>query len=311
MISSIVTFTNHGGAIDSVALKKHLAVQGQVRRALHAQRLVQAAPALSLAEFPGADQHTAYAVVSQTPTEIVYRATSESLEVTRRYLLAKAPDRDDYQIRHETTFRNLTDKPLALPRAVFNLGTAAPLNPSDYGLYLSTGYYDGNDAHFVARSDLEGGGFLSMIGMKDGAPPPFLERPATVAWASVKNQFFATILTPDQPGTGVRVERVKLDPLAPDTDRKAYGITSYARFELKPLAAGASSTFGANYFAGPKEYNRLNTPEAFKHGEEKVMQFDSFFFNKIFFSGFFAPLLLTHHDRGAFGCAELGLGDRR
>jgi YidC/Oxa1 family membrane protein insertase len=286
----VVTFTNHGGAIDSVALKKHLAIQGQP--ALYTLNSVQAAPALSLRDFPGADRTVAYTLVSQTDSEIVYRATSESLEVTRRYVLAKTPERDDYQIRHETTFRNLTDKPLALPRAVFNLGTAAPLNPSDYGLYLSTGYYDGEDAHFVARSELEGGGFLSWIGMKDGAPPAFLDRPAAIQWATVKNQFFAMILSPDQPGNGVRVERVKLDPHAPDSDRTIYGVTGYATFDLKPLAAGASTTFGANYFAGPKEYKRLSTPEVFKHNEEKVMQFDSFFFNKIFFSGFFAPLLL-------------------
>jgi YidC/Oxa1 family membrane protein insertase len=285
-----VTFTNHGGAIDSVALKKHLAVQGQP--GLYTLNSVQAAPALSLRDFPGADLNTAFTLVSKTDTEVVYRATTESLEVTRRYLLAKAPNRDDYQIRHETTFRNLTDKSLALPRAVFNLGTAAPLNPSDYGLYLSTGYYDGSDAHFVARGDLEGGGILAWFNLKDGTPPAYLDRPASIKWATVKNQFFAMILSPDEPGNGVRVERVKLDPHAPATDHRIYGITGYAQFDLKPLAPGASSTFGANYFAGPKEYNRLNTPEVFKHSEDKVMQFDSFFFNKIFFSGFFAPLLL-------------------
>src|SRR6478736_2425272 len=286
----VVTFTNHGGAIDSVALKKHLAVLGHPEP--YTLNAIQAAPALSLRDFPGADRNTAFTLVSKTDTEVVYRATTETLEVTRRYLLAKAPNRDDYQIRHETTFRNLTDKPLPLPRAVFNLGTAIPLNENDLGQYLNASYSDGNDASFIARSDLQGGGFLSMIGLRDGAPLPFIDRPSAVAWASVKNQFFAFILSPDQPGSGVRIERVKLDPHAPDTDTRLYGVTGYAQFDLKPLAAGASSTFGANYFAGPKEYNRLNTPEVFKHNEEKVMQFDSFFFNKIFFSGFFAPLLL-------------------
>jgi YidC/Oxa1 family membrane protein insertase len=195
--------------------------------------------------------------------------------------------------RSPTTFRNLTDKTLPLPRAIFNLGTASPLNESDYGLYLNSGYSDGKDATFIPRSDLEGGGFLAMVGAKDGTPPPYIERPASIAWASVKNQFFAMILTPDQPGTGVRIERVKVNSLAPDTDKRAYGITNYAQFEIKPLAPGASTTFGANFFAGPKEYRRLSNSDVFKHGEDKVMQFDSFFFNKIFFSGFFAPLLLT------------------
>ena len=287
----IVTLTNHGGAIDSIALKKHLAVQGE--SSLYTLNSVQAAPALSLTDFPGADQNTAYTLVSRSDTDVVYRATSDSLEVTRRYTLAKAEGRDDYQIRHETTFRNLTAKLLVLPKAVFNLGTAAPLNAADYGMYLNTGYSDGEDAHFVARSDLEGGGFLAMFGMKDGSPLPFLNNPATIAWASVKNQFFCMILTPDQPGQGLRTERVRLDPHAPADDKRLYGVTGYAQFDLKPLAAGASTTFGANYFAGPKEYKRLSNPAVFKHGEEKVMQFASFFFNKIFFSGFFAPLLLT------------------
>ena len=86
------------------------------------------------------------------------------MEITRRYTLEKAAGRDDYQIRHETTFHNLTNKTLPLPRAIFNLGTAAPLNESDYGLYLNSGYSDGKDATFIKRSDLEGGGLLAAVG---------------------------------------------------------------------------------------------------------------------------------------------------
>ncbi len=286
-----VRFTNHGGAIDSIGLKKHLAVKGQPE--LYTLNALQAAPALSLRDFPGADLHTAYELVSHSSTEVVYRAIADGLEVTRRYSLAKATGQDDYQIRHETVFRNLTDKPRPLPRASFNLGTAAPLNENDYGLYLNSGFSDGKDHTFIARSDLEGGGFLAMVGMKDGTPLPFIDRPAAIAWASVINQFFTMILTPDQPGTGVLIERVKLNPRAPDTDNNSYGLTGYAQFDIKPIAPGATSTFGASFYAGPKEYKRLSNADIFKHSEEKVMQFDSFFFNRIFFAGFFAPLLLT------------------
>jgi YidC/Oxa1 family membrane protein insertase len=286
-----VRFTNHGGAIDRVGLKKYAAVQGQP--ALYTMNDAQAAPALSFADFPGADSLTAYTLVSHTDAEIVYRATTDTLEVTRRYSIAKAAGRDDYQIRHETIFRNLTAKPLVLPRGSLSLGTAAPLNENDTGLYLYAGYYDGKDATFMRRGELEGGGLLAGVGLKDGTPPPFIENTAAIAWATVKNQFFAQILTPDQPGTGVRVERVKLDPKADPADRKAYGLTAYLRVELKPLAAGASETFGASYFAGPKEYKRLANTDVFQHSEAKVMQFDSSFYYKMFFTGFVAPLLLT------------------
>lgn len=285
-----VKFTNHGGAIDSIALLKkaaHLDAKGRTTAGRYTLNASQAAPALSLADFPGADRSIAYTLVSQTATEVVYRAVTPSLEVTRRYSLAKVPGLDDYQLRHETTFRNLTDAPLALPRAVFNLGTATPLSEVDTGIYLNVGYYDGEDASFVQRDELASSGMFS------SAPPPtHLDKPAAIRWASVKNQFFAMILTPDQPGNGVRIERVKVNPLLPADNRAAYGVTAYAQFDLKPLAAGASTTFGASYYAGPKEYRRFANADIFKHHEEKVMQFSSGI-GKIFFSGVFAPLLLT------------------
>lgn len=286
-----VRFTNHGGAIDRVALRKYAAVQGRPEPYL--LNAAQAAPALSFADFPGADRQTAFTLVSQSAAEVVYRAVADGLEVTRRYSLAKVAGQDDYQIRHETTFRNLSDQPRPLPRLSVNVGTAAPLNENDNGLYLNVGYFDGKDATFIARSALEGGGILAGVGLKDGTPPAFIEKTAEIAWASAKNQFFTMILTPDQHGIGVRAERVLLDPKADPLNRQSYGVTNYARFELKPLAAGASETFAARYYAGPKEYKRLSNTDIFQHNEAKVMQFDTYFFNRIFFSGFFAPLLLT------------------
>ena len=285
-----VKFTNHGGAIDSLALLQkaaHLDAKGRPGADRYTLNASQAAPALSLADFPGADRTVAYTLVEQTATDVVYRARTPNLEVTRRYSLAKVPGRDDYQLRHETTFRNLSDAPVVLPRAVFNLGTAIPLSETDTGIYLNVGYYDGEDAHFVQRDELASSGFFS------SAPPPtHLDKPAAIRWASVKNQFFAMILTPDQPGSGVRIERVKVNPLLPAENRSAYGVTAYAQFDLSPLAAGASTTFGASYYAGPKEYRRFANSDIFKHREEKVMQFSSGI-GKVFFSGFFAPLLLT------------------
>src|SRR5882757_6152721 len=110
-----VKFTNQGGAIDSIALLKK-AAQLDAQHKESADRYTlnakQAAPALSLTDFPGADRSVAYTLVSQSPSEVVYRAVSKNLEVTRRYSLAKTAALDDYQLRHETTFRNLTDTAL-------------------------------------------------------------------------------------------------------------------------------------------------------------------------------------------------------
>lgn len=279
-----VRFTTAGGAIDTVELKKHDAVLGQPENYILNQ--LHAAPALSFVDFPGADKDARYELVSQSAREIVYRAkVSDQLEVTRRYTLLGDGQGDPYQVRHETIFRNLGDKPLTLPRGAVNIGTAAPINAEDYGLYLNVGYYNGEDFEHFERSKLEGGGFLSTFGFGSKVDLPFLDSPGTVQWASVKNQFFTSILTLDQPGTGIRTERVKVYPLAPVTDHRAYGVTGTAYFDLKPLAAGATSTWSATYYAGPKEYRRLADTDNFKHNEDLAMQFGFF--------GFFSKLLLT------------------
>ncbi|MBA4136831.1 MAG: hypothetical protein C0518_05895 [Opitutus sp.] len=279
-----VRFTTAGGAIDHIELRKHAAVLGEEER--YKLNALQAAPALSFIDFPGADKDAHYQLVAQTGSEIVYRATvGNQLEITRRYTLASATGGDPYQIRHETTFRNLSAESVTLPRGHVNVGTAAPINADDMGLYLNVGYYNGEDFEHVERSKLEGGGFLSGFGIGSKTDLPFIESPAAVHWASVKNQFFASILTPDEPGSGVRIERVKIYPNAPVEDRRAYGVTGIAHFDFKPVPANATSTWGATYYAGPKEYRRLANTDHFKHNEDLAMQFGFF--------GFFSKLLLT------------------
>lgn len=279
-----VRFTTAGGAIDSVELKKHDALLGQPEN--YVLNAPHAAPALAFVDFPGADKDARYELVAKSPREIVYRTrVGDQLEVTRRYQLLGDGQGDPYQIRHETTFRNFGENPVPLPRGAINIGTAAPINVEDYGLYLNVGYYNGEDFEHIERSKLEGGGFLSAFGIGSKVALPFIEAPGTVQWASVKNQFFASILTPDQPGTGIRTERVKVYLAAPADDHRAYGVTGIAYFDFKPLAANASSTWGATYYAGPKEYTRLADTDVFKKNEDLAMQFGFF--------GWFAKLLIT------------------
>jgi YidC/Oxa1 family membrane protein insertase len=275
-----VTFTTAGGAIDTVALKKHPAVLG--KPAPYELNHPQAAPALSLVNFPGLDQDARYELVSRTTDEVVYHTVLDGkLEVTRRYKLLGGASGDPYQVRAETVFHNLTGETLPLSRISLNIGTASPLSENDSGLYLNMGLYNGDKVEFTRRDELAGGGFFT-----SSPPLPFLDKTAPVIWATIKNQFFASILTPDQPGAGVRIERVKVDPFRPADDRRAYGLTAAVQFDLKPLAAGASETWGATYYAGPKEYSRLAKTDNFHHNEDLVMEFGRFF-------GFFSKLLIT------------------
>ncbi len=285
-----VRFTDFGGAIREVAFRDYSDELDSDRP--YVFNAVRADPILAFTDLAGLDQRTRYTLVSQSATEVVFRTVFENrIEVTRTYRVRApgATEGDPYRIHHETTLRNVTDASTGLARAAFSLGTTALVSANDYGQFLNTAAYDGEDANFTNRSDLEGGGFLSWIGLRDGAPKPFIDQPGVVQWAAIKNQFFASIYTPVEPGSGVVTRRVEL-PALPGTARANVGLTGNVRFELPNLAPGASTTLAGELYVGPKEYRRI---AKFEKNEDRVMQYDYYFFNRIFLSGVVAPFMNT------------------
>lgn len=296
-----VRLSDFGGAVENVALVEKLP-NGQLQypafkdkpdpyifNQLHVDPILAIAPE----SFPGLDRSKRYDVVSQTAREVVFRAIFENrIEVTRRYSVPGSdvqPGKGDpYQLRHETTFRNLTQETLALPRVALSLGTAAPVSPNDMGQYLNVATYNGDDLEVIARTDLEGGGFLSNFGIGSKQPKPYVETTTSVVWAAAKNQFFASLVTPDQPGVGTIARRVSLPPF-PGSTVANVGITGSLRFDVKPLAPQAAESLGMNLYVGPKENHRL---EQLGKNQNRIMQFDYWFFNRIFFSRFISPFLL-------------------
>jgi YidC/Oxa1 family membrane protein insertase len=268
-----VNFTDFGGAIRDVALEKFPATLGStspfVFNELHKD------PIAAFVQYPGLDRGTKYTVVSHTNKEVVYRTTwNGQLEVTRRYVLS--PDTvgktDPYQLRAETTFRNLTQKVVTVPALQMALGTAAPVSTKDYGLQLNSGYSTNDKQTFIARSQLESSnGFLGMVGSHPALGQ--LQHPGPMQWTVVSNQFFASILTPDAAAAGLVTRRVKLLNSLPDDNASAYGITADAVFNLPPIAAGASVTLGSQLYVGPKEYSRLANTDVFGADQDKVMNF--------------------------------------
>ena len=296
-----VRLTDFGGAIQDVAFKKYPATQDRPEAfVFNAQH---AAPILAMGELKGVDQNTRYQLVSATADAVVYRTVFENrIEVTRRYTLP-GKDEDPYRLRHETTFRNLTDATVPLPRMVLELGTTTLLSGNDSGLYLNVASYDGEDSEVTDRGALEPG-FFSRFGLGDPTPKTRIEQTRSIVWAAVKNQFFASIYTPDTAGQSVVVRRVELPPLEGST-RVNIGITGAARFDLPAIAPGESVSHGGSLYVGPKEYTRL---AKFEQNQDKVMQFDRYFFNRIFLSGYVGPALNylmvgTHQLVGSWGMA--------
>jgi YidC/Oxa1 family membrane protein insertase len=296
-----VNFTDAGGSIRDVAFKKYPATQGQPNPFIFNE--LHASPMLAFVGLPGLDRSTRYDLVSKSSTDVVYRAVlDKKIEVTRRYVVS--PDRvgstDPYVIRCETTLRNLADSASVPMRVALSVGTAAPANALDNGLQLMTEYWNGKDQIKVLRSSLESSsGFLG-FGAHDAKAVAIGDGP--VAWATVKNQFFAAILTPDDPAAGIETRRIKLLHLLPDTDKRAYGIMGAVSFNVPSLAAHSQQTIAGNFYVGPKEYPRLSNADVFKRDEDRVMDFGNFVFRAC------AGLLLTlmnwiHRWTGNWGVA--------
>jgi YidC/Oxa1 family membrane protein insertase len=286
-------FTDSGGALLEVAFVKR---DEKTKKLIYPEKLGgdapfvfnarHADPMLAFVDFPGLDRTARYERVSVTANEVVFRRVLDNrLEVTRRYTLApsKADKSDPYQIRHETTFRNLTDQTAPPVRVSLALGTAAP-TVSDPGLQLKTGYSNGSDQTFIPRSDLEpSSGFFGLFGGHGAVP--YLTTSGALTWTAVKNQFFTAILTGDEPASGLVSRRVKLLASHHDDDISAYGITGTAQFDVKAIEAGKDVKLGGSFYVGPKEYRRLANADAFKADQDKIMDFGFF--------KFFSQILLT------------------
>jgi YidC/Oxa1 family membrane protein insertase len=281
-----VNFTDAGGAIRNVAFKKYPAALHRPDPFIFNEPHLEAM--LAVHGIPGIDPDTRYQVVAATSSEITFRAVVDGrLEVTRHYTVSpdKGATTDPYIIRSETTVRNLADTAMAPARLEVSIGTAAPSNALDNGLQLTSEYSNGKDQTLVQRRALEGGsGFL---GFGASEPKSVIVGSGPVVWATVKNQFFATILTPDEPAATLETRRVKLLEDLPDADKRAYGITSSVGFDLGSVPAHGQQTIAGNFYVGPKEYPRLSNTDVFHHEEDRVMDFGNFVFR------FCAAILLT------------------
>ena len=104
---------------------------------------------------------------------------------------------------------------------------------------------------------------------------------ARIEWSSVKNQFFASVLS-----SGTVAGNVFVYPVEAPSDvvnqPGRLGISGSVGYELGTLATGESKSLDFQYFVGPKEFKRL---QAMGNEQDLVMQFG--------FLGFFSKLLLA------------------
>jgi YidC/Oxa1 family membrane protein insertase len=223
-----------------------------------------------------------YRIEQQSSDSVTFVLDSEEgLSIRRHYRIASTGSVEKpYTIEHSTTFKNNSTSTKALSTIYFNLGTSRPITEEMIGVnFLNVGYFDGEDAEFIPIKKLTGGkGFLG-IGASDSKD--VITETARIEWSSVKNQFFASVLSSETVAGNVFVYPVEA-PSDIDNQPGRLGISGSVGYELGTLAAGESKSLDFQYFVGPKEFKRL---QAMGNEQDLVMQFG--------FLGFFSKLLLA------------------
>ncbi|PXA03141.1 hypothetical protein DDZ13_13820 [Coraliomargarita sinensis] len=274
-------FTTRGGAIRKVHFLQ--TKRGEKDDYVFNEGGYLPALSLSLAAGEGAmrEFNLDYTIESQTRDSITFGLDAgDGLVIRRSYKIASGENgQDPYVIEHSTTFNNRSDSPKALSTIYLNLGTARPISKSSQPNYLNVGFYNGEDADFIPINKLTGSaGFL---GIGASSPQDEISKRARIEWSSVKNQFFASVLSSEQTAGEVFIYPVEVQANG-DGIPDSPGISGSVGYTLGTVSAGNSSELAFEYYVGPKEFKRL---QSLGNEQDLVMQFG--------FLGFFSKLLLA------------------
>ena len=280
-----VEFTNRGGAIRRVEFLK--TKRGETDDFVFNDKGPLPALSLGLPNQDGSIQEfdMPYQIGAQSAHSITFiLQAGADLQIRRTYALAQpGAQTDPYIIEHSTTFENRAATAKAFSTLYLNLGTMQPIaDGAMQQSYLNVGYYNGADAKFKPITKLIGSsGFLG-IGANAPRDELRIEDAGRIEWSSVKNQFFAAVLSTDQAvGQDLILYPVRGDRTAPAAQRRD-GITGSVGYAFGTVAGGSAKTLEFSYYVGPKEFKRL---QALGNDKDLVMQFG--------FLSFISKLLLS------------------
>ncbi|MFT4901995.1 MAG: YidC/Oxa1 family membrane protein insertase [Lentimonas sp.] len=274
-----VNFTTKGGAIRDVAFLQ--TKRGGRDDYVFNEGGYLPALGLSLAGADGAPEEFAqdYRIDSQTSDTVTFVFEGvDGLLIRRTYKLSQGDaDHDPYIIKHSTSFNNGAVAAKRLSTAYFNLGTARPISANPLPSYLNVGYFDGEDADFTAVNKLTGSN--GVLGIGASLPQTEIEKRARVEWSSVKNQFFAAVLSSEAVGEDLYIYPVEGES---PTGEPSTGITGSVGYQIGSIQPGETRALDFDFFVGPKEFKRL---QAMGNEQDRVMQFG--------FLSFISKLLLA------------------
>jgi YidC/Oxa1 family membrane protein insertase len=247
-------FSNNRGGLGTVELLKHQAEQGQFVE-LNAGRT----PAIgAITQNPNSWQDSGYELSTDPTagTATLRRTSAGDLEITKVYTLSKqAGLKDDYQINLAITFKNNGSATFETPGFFVSTGAAEPIHRSDRIYATQFDWYRDGKFNSIAVNYFDPGKLFGLF-QTSGPKDVYSATADKILWAAVSNQYFATILAP-QETDGTQVWAIPVNLPAEDGEQPIRAIQGAIEIPAFTLPSGESKTVSFNIYAGPKEFDRL------------------------------------------------------
>jgi YidC/Oxa1 family membrane protein insertase len=286
-------FSNDAGGIERAVLLLHLGEEEQAVVLNGNRSLPIGALGFAPAEVTGGFEmriDRARGTATFTKTE------PDGLRITKRFTVPDEKAGNPYLLTLEIGFENPTAQPLARAAYFVSTGGGAPIHARDLPMYTKFFYMHGGKKTGIDVNWFNPGG-IAMLGLQWSGPKSlYQEMRPDIEWAAVKSQYFATILTAEEP-RGVSVWAARFDTKK-QNESPVYGIQGAMGMPPLNLAPGASATASFSVYAGPKDLPLLR---AMRSGQEAVLDFGMF--------GFISKLLLWGMNslHGIFGNYALAI----
>ncbi|MDR2436348.1 MAG: membrane protein insertase YidC [Puniceicoccales bacterium] len=269
-----IEFSRSYGAISSVFLKKYKKIQNGDDPVVFNEG--GCCPALGLIIGPPNGEKAAYALgfslKSMDDRTIAFaKIDGDGLEIVRSYSICEndGKDMDAYVISHRTSLINHSDSAIALKNVNLSLGSIPATEGDITGDYLNFGYYDGKSAEFIKLRDFSASKGFFGLGKRDSRD--CIGERKNIVWGSIKNQFFAAILTPSTRANGFFTHPILLNDAA--LDHQDEGISAEMAFKVGDIAPRSEYRLDLDFYVGPKDFARLDRMNA---RQDLVMQFGFF-----------------------------------
>jgi YidC/Oxa1 family membrane protein insertase len=249
-----LNFSNNKGGLLTVGLLNHRAEQGQLVQ-LNTDRTAAIG---AITQNPNTWQDSGYTLSTDSAagTATLKRTAPGGLEITKVYTLAKeAGLKDDYQVNLSINFKNNGPASFDTPGFFVSAGAAEPIHRSDRIYATQFDWYRDGKFNSIAVNYFDPGKLFGMF-QTSGAKDVYTATADKILWAGVSNQYFATILAPQEIG-GQQVWAKPVDIPSEDGQVPIKAILGAIEIPGFSLQTGETKTVNFHIYAGPKEFTRL------------------------------------------------------